>query len=190
MTEGPTSFAEYSVKKEFVGGYKKRRSILLLLFAISPIVIFPILLMTLGELALYMLLPTIAVLGLCVALPLYRRLCMIEYDYRVQKGEPASGGHLYIAEVYHKSRRKELLSVKVSELEEIAPYRGKYREIADRRRYDKVIDASANPNADETYFAIIPKNDERGSILLFFEPNERMLKILHYLNRKTVIKKA
>ncbi len=187
--DSPVGFAEYSVKKQFVGAYRKRRIILIVCFILSPIAVFPILNLLVGQMALYMLPPTLAVLTVAIAIPLYRRLCMIEYDYRVQIGEPASGGQLDIAEIYHKSRRKEILSVTVSELEEIAPYSGKYLDIAHRRCYERLIDASSSADSENAYFAIIPENDDRGSILLIFEPTDRMLKIMYHLNRRTVLRK-
>lgn len=186
--DAPTTFAEYSVKKEYVGEYAKKRSIAIALYIIIPIISLVVMMYVFGPIGVYLFVPLFAAMLFIGIFPTYRRLFKIEYDYRVMMGEPLSGGSLDISEVYHNSSRKDIFSAKVADMEIIAPYKGKYRESADRRSYDRIIDASSSPYSDGLYYAVVPDpEDSTVSTLLFFEPNDRMLNIMHRLNRRTVI---
>ena len=106
MTQDITSFAEYSVKKEYIGSYGKRRKLLIAGYIAFPIISLIVLFALLGLMSVFIFIPLCAVFAFAVILPTYRRFCCIEYDYRVTTGDAGSGGWLDIAEVYNQRSRK------------------------------------------------------------------------------------
>ncbi len=175
------NFAEHSVKKEFVGAYKKQCYIIIALFIILPMVWFVLSFFMLGDLGIivfFVFCPTI----LFITVPIIRnKYFNTEYDYSVSSGE------LHIAEVHSKKRRKEIITIDIKKAEAIAPYRDKYRDSADRIDYDRVIDASSSMDSPDLYYAVIADaDDEKSKTIVFFEPTSKMLSLLYSQNPRTV----
>ncbi len=104
----------------------------------------------------------------------------VDYDYRIV------GNELYFSIVYNRKSRRELGYTDISKLERIAPYRGKFKEEADKTGYDKICDYSSSPDDGDVYYAV--ENDEENSIktIYLFNASKKMLKLLKLYNRRTV----
>lgn len=103
----------------------------------------------------------------------------IHYDYRITNGE------IYFSKVINKRKRKELSSYEISKFEIIAQYSEKYTNIISS--CDAVYDYSSGVVNNYTYFAVISDTDTKIKSLIVFEPSEKMLNLMRFYNRNTVI---
>lgn len=105
-----------------------------------------------------------------------------QYDYTVTEGE------IRFSAITNKRSRKELDILNISNFEIIAPYNDKYREICDRQDYTSVCDYSSGNLSENLYFAVYPSEDDpKDKTLYLFEPSERIIILMKFYNRKTVI---
>ena len=131
-----------------------------------------------------------AVITLVITLPLALAYCnkifaAISYDYRITEGE------IFFSVVNNNARRKELGSFEIAKFEAIAPYKDSYKDSADRVTYVKEMDLTSSPDSENIYYAIFPDSEDHSSkTIIFFEPNEKMLKLLKFYNRGAVIPRS
>ncbi len=88
-----------------------------------------------------------------------------EYEYIVVNGE------MDIDKIIARRNRKRLLSVNSKDFEYFAPLKGEYKRNITPSH--KVINAASSLNADNLYFALYYKNNQK--ICLVFEPTEKMV---------------
>ncbi len=184
MTE-TAHYAEYSVIKKYEGKYGRNRILAISLYIICPILLLFIMLFLMGPGAFRWFIP-LCPFFLSIIVPLtYNRFFKIEYDYRIAAGE------FNIAEVYNNRRRREKLNFRISDAEMIAPYRDSYRQSADRLNYDTRYEAASSMNAEDLYFAVFSdEEDNTVKNIVFFEPTAKMLSLMNFYNRKTVVVKV
>lgn len=177
-----SQFAEHSVQKhqsKYFGVIRIIYPILIFLFTIAVNIFLSIAL--LGPFAVL----SCAVMFVIEIIYCGKMFSTISYDYRITEGE------IYFSTVYNNSKRKELGSVEISKFETIAPYKDQYKESANRLTYVKEINMTSSPESENIYFAVLPDPEDRSSKTIFlFEPSEKMLKLLKFHNRNTVIPRS
>ncbi len=100
----------------------------------------------------------------------------IEYEYLIVSGD------MTMDIIYAGKKRRRIVEFKVPSAETILPY-------ADAKLDGlKVTFCASSPSDDDVYCAIY-KNDNGDREALVFNADERALKMLHYYNKATVIKK-
>lgn len=175
-----SQFAEYSVKKsedKSLGFYR----ILFPVLSVLGTVFFCVALMTIVPIELSIIISILVFIALLLFSN--NKLHRVEFDYRITNGE------LYFAEVYNGKRRKEMGSVIISKLEAIAPYSGAYKASAERGEYDNIYDFSSSLESPDVYYAV-NRDEENGTLdIFFFEPSDKMLRLLRFHNRRTVVLK-
>lgn len=97
-----------------------------------------------------------------------------------------SGGTLTLSKIQGKRKEIPYISVTVSELEAIKPYRGEYKEEADKYKADRRIECVATMKGEDVYYAYYT-NAEGKKIIMFFEATEKALRVMKFLNSKTVV---
>ena len=120
----------------------------------------------------------LAILGLWFHARLFRS---VEYDYRITDGE------LFFSEVYNGRRRKERFTLSIADFEMIAPYRDPHKASADRMTFDEIHDFSSSPEAADLYFGVYCDKEFSKRMLFLFEPSQKMLRLLSFYNRRTVV---
>lgn len=177
-----SQFAEYSVeKKQSKAFYALRVACPIITFILS-MSLFCVAVINYGF--IISLIPGLAVIIVSVWYSV-RTFRTVQYDYRITDGE------MYFSVIYNKRKRKELLNLEIARLEAIAPYRDQYRESADRLSYTKVFDLTSSADSPYIYYAVLPDEEDRSDkTIIFFEPSEKMLKLLKLYNRSTVIPRS
>lgn len=115
---------------------------------------------------------------------LVRPLTFIYVD--IEEKMDISGGTLTLSKIMGKRKKKDYIAVKVSELEVIKPYRDEYRQEADTYNADVRIECVASMKGADVYFAYYT-NEEGKNVLMFFEATEKALRVMKFLNSKTVV---
>ena len=99
-----------------------------------------------------------------------------------------SGGTLTLSRILGKRNEVPYISVKVSDLEVIAPYRDEYKKAADdyEKTADRVVRCVNSMKDEDVYYGCF--TDENGKkILLYFLATEKSLKVMKFLNDRTVV---
>ncbi|MCL2081020.1 MAG: DUF6106 family protein [Oscillospiraceae bacterium] len=126
---------------------------------------------------LIMLLPAAVIGGIWLVFRLIRNLDM-EFEYIVTNGE------LDIDRIVGRRKRKRLLTIHSRSFEILAPDRPQYFSEYERAEFKQRIDASSGAGAPR-FFAVGPSK-EGGRLLLYFEPNARMLEAFRTYNPRAV----
>lgn len=100
----------------------------------------------------------------------------IEYEYLIVSAE------MTMDVIYSGKKRRKIAEFKVTTAEAILPYSDAKLDGV------KTIFAASHPSDEDVYCAIY-KNDNGDREALVFNADERALKMLHYYNKGTVIKK-
>ncbi len=178
-------YAEYSVVKKYEGSYGRMRAVAIALYILCPLLLLLFLLFLMGWGAMIWFIPLCPLFLLIVVRVTYNRFFRIEYDYRV------AGGDFNIAEVYNNRSRKEKFNFRISSAEMIAPYRDSYRQAADRLSFSARYEAVSSMNAEDLYFAVVPDEEDNSvKTIVFFEPTSKMLSLMNFYNRRTVVTKV
>lgn len=178
-----SQFAEHSVKKF----QSKHHYTLKIIYSILIVLLILVVCVILSYIAIGIVMGGIAAtITIPLALIYTNRLyATISYDYRITEGE------IYFSIVYNNSKRKELGSVEIAKFETIAPYKDQYKESANRLTYVKEINMTSSPESENIYFAVLPDSEDHSAkTIFFFEPNDKMLKLLKFHNRNTVIPRS
>ncbi len=177
-----SAFAEHSVKKSQFKHHRKLKiiySILITLLIVGVNVFLSFLF-----LGLYAIMTLIITLIFALAY-CNKIFAPISYDYRITEGE------IYFSVVYNGVKRKEIGSFEIAKFEAIAPYKDNYKASADRLTYVKEINMTSSPDSEGIYYAVLSDpEDHSAKTIFFFEPNEKMLKLMKFYNRNTVIPRA
>ncbi|MCL1820414.1 MAG: DUF6106 family protein [Oscillospiraceae bacterium] len=138
-----------------------------LLFVITVTFVVPI---------LSFLIPAAVIGGIWLVIILIRHLD-IEFEYIITNGE------LDVDRISGKRRRKRLLTVDSRNFEIIAPDNESNFSPYAKAEFKQTIDASSNANP--RWFAVGPSK-MGGKLLLYFEPNEKMLDAFKKYNSRAL----
>ncbi len=105
----------------------------------------------------------------------------VEYEYAIYSGS------FFVAKIYGKTKRKELLEIDLKQTLLIAPRTEEFLAKADRMQLDEIHWAVSAQNA-ENIWMIIYQSGEKSSSLLFFEADEDSLRLLRRENPRSVAK--
>ncbi len=110
------------------------------------------------------------------------RFVSIEYEYCILDGE------FRMLKLYGSKSMRELCRVRVSAMKAVAPYTGEYKAAADNIKAANRIEAVSSMSSPDIYYAIFDEDGEEYAV--FFEANEKTLKVLKYYNSATVLAKT
>jgi len=122
------------------------------------------------------LLPAVLVLGTWLVVRLIKNFD-IEFEYIVTNGE------IDIDRIIGKRKRKRLITLDSRAFEILAPDAECNFSAYKNTEFKQRIDASSGKNP--RYFAVCPSK-MGGKLLLYFEPNERMLEAFKMYNQRAV----
>ena len=106
----------------------------------------------------------------------------VAYEYSIVSGE------VEFAKIFGDRFRKKWFTVKLSEMETIAPYDGTYADKADNGSYDRIYKAISSFDAPNIYYGIW--QDESGRrCIVFMEMIPKSLKMARSYNHTTVMTK-
>ncbi|MBQ7160968.1 MAG: hypothetical protein IJR90_04610 [Clostridia bacterium] len=183
-----TNHAELTVERKKEGVYLLKRILMIGAYVTLPIVIFLIfaVLEDFNE-----KLNGIAFIGIffipiwIFLLPKVVKPLTFKY-VDIEEKMDVSGGTLTLSKILGKRKEIPYISVKVADLEAINPYRDEYKKEADEYAADRTIKCVASMKGPDVYYAYF--TDENGKkTLLFFEGTEKALKVMKFLNGKTVV---
>lgn len=175
-----TNHAELTVELKKEGKYLRNRWLMISAYIFGFILILGILFaLNLGLLGLIMV-PAYPFLLSKLIVPI--TFCYVD----IEKKMDISGGNLTLSTIYGKRKKVDNIVVKVSQLDAIMPYRDEYKKIADE--YDATLryEAVSSMSHPDVYFAYYT-NEKGEKVILFFEVVNKALKVLKFLNSKTVV---
>ena len=105
----------------------------------------------------------------------------VEYEYAIYAGS------FFVAKIYGKTKRKELLELDLKRAILIAPRTEEYLSEADKMKLDGVLWAVSSPKAENIWMIVYPCG-EKSAALLFFEADEEALKLLRRENPRATVK--
>lgn len=107
----------------------------------------------------------------------------VEYEYVLK------AGHFTINYIYGRKKRENYMPESlVSSMEVIAPYKDEYRKMVDEGKFDNEYIAYSVPDHVNNYCMIFA-NEKGEKCCAIFQCNEKILKILKFLNNNTVVGK-
>lgn len=92
----------------------------------------------------------------------------VEFEYTVTSGE------LDIDRIIAKRKRKRMITVRTTELEQMAPYDDAHREIYDTYECTSTINAASSPKSADIWF-VTCNTRKYGKARILFEPSDRMI---------------
>ena len=122
--------------------------------------------------------PALAVLFLALTVLLIVitwKYVQVEYEYAIYSGS------FFVAKIYGKKKRKELLEIDLKQAKLIAPRNEEYLEKADALNPQEIFFAVSSPKSDALWMIVYPIS-EKANALLFFEADERSIAILRKEN--------
>ena len=177
------NFAELTVTKKLQGTYLVKRVLMILAYILVPLLILiGLLAVGAGAVGLIVYIPVMYTFFLPrIIIPATYRYVQIEYEYEIAAGDMSA------AYIYGRRSRKEIVGpITVSSMETIAPYRDTYKAAADDPSIQKRYEAVAYMGHPDNYYAIF-RDDEGKKCVLFFQATNKVLKLLRFLNRSTVV---
>jgi len=112
------------------------------------------------------------------------RFLNIDYEYIIVAGE------MRFAAVYSSKSRKELLVVKISEMQRIAPTDDKkYADHQHAEDITKTFDFSSDPGYTDRYF-FTAQHQKYGKICVYFNASQKMVQIMRFYNASATVPKA
>ena len=121
----------------------------------------------------------LVLLGPLTTLPLILitwKYVQVEYEYTI------GGGTFFLAKVYGKKKRKPLLEAELKSALLIAPRTEEFMEKAERMGVDEVIWAVSSPESERIWMLLYEEEESKERILLFFEGEERSIRLLRHYN--------
>ena len=103
------------------------------------------------------------------------RLTQVEYEYSF------FAGVLTVSRVLGDRSRRTLVEVSLKNLSSVYPCTEEYAERIDAFHADRTVLAASSSESDGLYAALW-SDEENGRQTLYFEPNEKALKIIRYYN--------
>ena len=105
----------------------------------------------------------------------------VAYEYSIVSGE------IEFAKIYGDRFRKKWFTVKLSDMEIIAPYDGMYADKADKGNYDRIYKAISSFDAPNVYYGIWEEDGKK--CIVFMEMIPKSLKMARSYNHTTVMTK-
>ena len=105
----------------------------------------------------------------------------IEYEYSIY------GGSFFLAKIYGKKKRKELLEIDLKHATLIAPRTDEHLEKANAMNPHEIVWAVSSPKAKDLWMIVYPINEKENS-LLFFEADERAIALLRRENPRATVR--
>ena len=183
-----TNHAELTVERKKEGTYLLKRILMYVAYISLPVLIF-LFFAILEEINPKM--NGMAFIGIFF-IPIWIFVCPkvvkpLTFKYvDVEEKMDISGGTLTLSKILGKRKEVTYTSVKVADLEVINPYRGEYRAEADGYAADRTVRCVASMKDEDVYYAYYTDDDGKKN-LLFFEGTEKALKVMKFLNSKTVV---
>ena len=176
-----TNHADLTVEKKVEGAYKRNRMLMKVAYVLGLVLIL-VLLWAVGMLLLGLIIvPVYPFLLSKLIIPMTAPLVNIEEKMDI------SGGHLTLTTIYGKKKSKDLCKIKVSLFDAIAPYNNEeYKKAADEFKYDKRYEAVSSMGHPDVYYAY-GTNEFDEKVICFFEVTNKALKVMKFLNKKTVV---
>ena len=122
--------------------------------------------------------PALLVLGIALTVALIIitwKYVQVEYEYSIY------GGSFFLAKIYGKKTRRELLELDLKQAKLIAPRTEEFLEKANALQPKEIVWAVSTPKTDALWMIVYPKG-EKENALLFFEADERATSILRKEN--------
>ena len=104
----------------------------------------------------------------------------VEYEYSVFSGV------ITVSRIYGGKKRKQLVSVRIKELSAVVPYTDEHIHKVNNFEAQKTVMAASCSDAPSAYIALWTDSDTR--MLLCFEPDEKILKLIKYYNASCLSK--
>lgn len=119
-------------------------------------------------------------LALTVALITFTwKYVQVEYEYSIYSGS------FFLAKIYGKKKRKELLELDLKQVKLIAPRTEEMLEKANALQPKEIVWAVSSPKSKDLWMIVYPMG-EKENALLFFEADERSIAILRKENPRAV----
>ena len=129
------------------------------------------------------LVPMLALIPLTTAILVYFTwlYTCVEYEFSV------ISGILTVTKIYGNRRRRKLLDMTIRDASCIAPAnRSDAKRQAESYRPEKTVTAISSQKSPDVYIALFEDKNEKKTIL-YFEPDEKLLKLLKFYNSSTII---
>lgn len=174
------NYVEYCIEKRSEGAYRHKRILLRTLCIFAAIIIIPIVTYSTAGKLLITFVPVW--MGLCgIAYWYLSRFVNIEYEYRIVQGE------FQMDVIYGQRQRKELITVRIRDMEIIHPYDEAAKNAV--AACDIVYDCSISqkhPTPDIYYF-LYQENGKKAAVI--FEATRKTLDIMKFYNASVLTKK-
>ena len=105
-----------------------------------------------------------------------------EFEYII------AGGEMTFSVIYDNTRRKDLLTAKISEMTKIAPYEEKYLSELPARDTMKLFEICDSLKGEDLYF-FTTKHEKLGDILVIFNCTAKAAQIMRFYNRPNIVVK-
>ncbi len=176
-----TNHAELTVEKKLEGEYKRNRLLMYIAYGLGLVVIMAVLFAVKLSFFAILMIPLYPFLLSKLIIPLTFHYVSLEEKMDI------SGGHITLTTIYGKKKSKDLVKMKVSEFDVIAPYNNdQYKAAADSFAYDKRYEAVSSMKHPDVYYAY-GTNEYGQKVILFFEVTNKALKVMKFLNKNTVV---
>jgi len=165
---------EFTVKRKLDGEIFLRK--LLVIFA--PIIFSIIVMIILSNIVFYLLIIFFTLDIICIWF--FMRYTNLEYEYTIVSGD------FSIAVIYDNKSRKDVLTVKISEMSVVAPYEEEYiKKHLNRDLIKKIHDYHTDAERKDFYFCTY--DDKKfGKTAIIFNTNKKMIQIMKFYNSSAV----
>lgn len=129
------------------------------------------------------LVPLLALIPLTTAILVYFTwlYCRVEFEYSVVSGE------LAVTAIYGNRKRAKMTEVRIKDIVMVAPWDDEAAcEKASQYGVEKSYFAVSSKNAPGIYFALF-ENAKGKNCIIYFEPDEKLIKLLKFYNNPAVI---
>ncbi len=174
------NYVEYCIEKRSEGTYKRNRFLLLLICILVALAIIPV--VTYSEAGKLFITFVPVWMALCgIAYWFLSRFVNIEYEYRIVQGE------FQMDIIYGQRQRKEVMEVRVREMEVIRPFdEAAKAAIADCAQVYDCSVSRKKPTPDVYYFTYQEMGQKKAVI---FEATKKTLDIMKFYNAQALVYK-
>jgi len=177
------NYAEACVKKKKDAKIRSLKAILTTCYIVVPIAAI-ILTFAVPILRPFFMLP-LALTPIALAAVIPHTWCYTEIEFE----SILATGILTVSYVYNRRKRKKIVEIKVGEASAIVPYNDEYKATVDAKTDAVLYDARSSADARGIYAILFQTADGKDAKLLF-EPSDKMIGILRFFNRETVVTKV
>lgn len=171
------NYFEYCVEAKNEGSLKLKRTFLIALYILFPLVFFTLL----CYLKLFVL-GCFIVLFTAIIWFFTWRYVQIEYEYRVVKGE------MTFAKIYGRKSRREFLEVRLQDMSLVAPYKDEYKNRADACEIKHY--AVSSMSSPDIYVGLYTDEKTKKSAAVFFEATSKFVKLAKFYNSSATVADA